>query len=107
MDPRGRRAKYCSDACRTAASRERARQRHAQELATAQQQAAVDMRTPEQMLADIRTELLIVAKIIRDRGEIPDAVRSVVSAAQAVTTAAQNVAAPAPVLNRRERRKKR
>lgn len=111
-DPRGRRAKYCSDACRAAASRERANKRHAEELEAAHQQATLDMRTPEQMLADLRTELLIIEKIIRDRGEIPEAAAPVIAAAQAVATAAQSVtmsvqdvtAPPSPALNRQQRR---
>nr|CAH64540.1 hypothetical protein [Corynebacterium glutamicum] len=52
-DPRGRRAKYCSDACRAAASRERANKRHAQEVEAARLQAALDLKTPQETLAEV------------------------------------------------------
>ena len=103
-DPRGRRAKYCSDACRAAASRERARQRHAEELAAAQAQATLDFRTPDDMLAEVVQELEAVARIVQDRGEVPASLRPVVDAAQALVAAVTQAETPPPTQNRKVRR---
>lgn len=103
-DPRGRRAKYCSDACRAAASRERARQRHAQEVEAARLQAALDLKTPQETLAEIVQELEATTRIIRDRGEVPASLRPLVNAAFALVNAAQQGAAPASSSNRKTRR---
>lgn len=51
-DPRGRKAHYCSDACRAAASRARRELRHHQELAEARAQASATPRTPAEKLTD-------------------------------------------------------
>ena len=103
-DPRGRRAKYCSDACRAAASRERARQRHAQEVEAARLQATLDLRTPQETLAEIVQELEATTRIIRDRGDVPASLRPLVNAASALANAAQQGAAPASSSNRKTRR---
>ena len=42
-DPRGRKARYCSSACRAAASRARRTQQHHAEVAEAREQLALDM----------------------------------------------------------------
>ena len=103
-DPRGRSAKYCSDACRAAASRERARQRHAQEVEAARLQATLDLRTPQETLAEIVQELEATTRIIRDRGDVPASLRPLVNAASALANAAQQGAAPASSSNRKTRR---
>lgn len=103
-DPRGRRAKYCSDACRAAASRERARQRHAQEVEAARLQATLDLKTPQETLAEIVQELEATTRIIRDRGDVPASLRPLVNAASALVNAAQQGAAPASSSNRKTRR---
>lgn len=51
-DPRGRKARYCCDACRAAASRARRKLRHRQELAEARAQASGAPRTPAEKLTD-------------------------------------------------------
>jgi len=51
-DPRGRKARYCSDACRAAASRARRELRHRQELAEARAQTNATTRTPAEKLTD-------------------------------------------------------
>ena len=56
-DPRGRRARYCSDACRAAASRARREQRHRDEVAQAREQLA--LRLPDEQAAD-------AAKLVRE-----------------------------------------
>ncbi|EOA63186.1 hypothetical protein J433_15452 [Corynebacterium glutamicum MT] len=94
-DPRGRRAKYCSNACRAAASRERTSKRHADELEAAR----------SQMSSMIVTELEAVERIIRDRGEVPEAMTAIVNAAFRVAVAAQDATPPPPpALNRQQRR---
>ncbi|MFF2123761.1 hypothetical protein ACFVXH_41230, partial [Kitasatospora sp. NPDC058184] len=98
------RAKYCSDACRAAASRERARQRHAQEVEAARLQAALDLKTPQETLAEIVQELEATTRIIRDRGDVPASLRPLVNAASALVNAAQQGAAPASSSNRKTRR---
>lgn len=103
-DPRGRRAKYCSDACRAAASRERARQRHAQEVEAARLQATLDLKTPQETLAEIVQELEATTRIIRDRGDVPASLRPLVNAASALVNAAQQGTAPASSSNRKTRR---
>lgn len=103
-DPRGRRAKYCSDACRAAASRERARQRHAQEIEAARLQAELDLKTPQETLAEVVQELEATTRIIRDRGDVPTSLRPLVNAASALVNAAQQGTAPASVTNRKTRR---
>ena len=103
-DPRGRRAKYCSDACRAAASRERARQRHAQEIEAARLQAELDLKTPQETLAEVVQELEATTRIIRDRGDVPTSLRPLVNAASALVNAAQQGPAPASVTNRKTRR---
>lgn len=103
-DPRGRRAKYCSDACRAAASRERARQRHAEELAAAQSQAVLDFRTPDEALDEVVQELEAVARIVQDRGEVPASLRPVVNAARVLATTVARAETPAAPQNRKTRR---
>lgn len=49
-DPRGRRARFRSDACRAAASRERREQRHRDEVTQAREQLA--LRMPDEQAAD-------------------------------------------------------
>lgn len=56
-DPRGRKARYCSDACRAAASRERREQRHRDEVTQAREQLA--LRLPHEQAAD-------AAKLVRE-----------------------------------------
>lgn len=108
-DPRGRRAKYCSDACRAAASRERARQRHVQELAAAQPQAVLDFRTPDEVLDEVVQELKAVVRIVQDRGEVPASLRPVVEAAQRLvqTEKIVRVAGQSGELSQRKRRRRR
>lgn len=104
-DPRGRRAKYCSDACRAAASRERTNKRHADELETARSQMSLAVLPPAQMSSMIVTELEAVERIIRDRGEVPEAMTAIVNAAFRVAVAAQDATPPPPpALNRQQRR---
>lgn len=103
-DPRGRRAKYCSDACRAAASRERARQRHAQEVEAARIQAELDLKTPQETLTEVVQELQATTRIIRDRGEVPASLRPLVDAASDLVNAAQQGTAPASATNRKTRR---
>lgn len=103
-DPRGRRAKYCSDACRAAASRERARQRHAQEVEAARLQAELDLKTPQETLAEVVQELQATTRIIRDRGDVPASLRPLVNAASELVNAAQPVEESKSFPNRRVRR---
>lgn len=56
-DPRGRRARYCSDACRAAASRARREQRHRDEVTQAREQ--LTLRLPHEQAAD-------AAKLVRE-----------------------------------------
>lgn len=51
-DPRGRKARYCSDVCRAAASRARRELRHRAELIEAGAQAGANPRTPAEKLTD-------------------------------------------------------
>ena len=103
-DPRGRRAKYCSDACRAAASRERANKRHAPEVEAARLQAALDLKTPQETLAEVVQELEATTRIIRDRGDVPASLRPLVNAASALVNAAHQGTAPASSFNRKTRR---
>ena len=104
-DPRGRRAKYCSNACRAAASRERTSKRHADELEAARSQMSLAVLPPAQMSSMIVTELEAVERIIRDRGEVPEAMTAIVNAAFRVAVAAQDATPPPPpALNRQQRR---
>ena len=58
-DPRGRQARFCSGACRAAASRERRRRQHQEELAQAHEQATLKLRTPREEVAD-------AARVVRE-----------------------------------------
>ena len=104
-DPRGRRAKYCSDACRAAASRERVAKRHAEELEAARSQMALEVRPPSEILAMVVTELDAAARIIRDRGAVPAGMTNIVNAAFRVAVAAQDVSAPPPPAPNRQQRR--
>lgn len=88
-DPRGRRAKYCSDACRAAASRQRAQQRHAAELEAARSQMAIELRQPDEIISEVVQELNAAARIIEDRGQVPTTMEPVLAAAQRVVKAAE------------------
>ncbi|MCT1428967.1 hypothetical protein M3G12_10730, partial [Corynebacterium sp. p3-SID1241] len=59
LDPRGRQARFCSGACRAAASRERRRREHQEELAQAHEQATLKLRTPREEVAD-------AARVVRE-----------------------------------------
>lgn len=67
-DPRGRKARFCSDACRAAASRERRSRAHAAELAQARDQMTLDTRSPHDIAREAAQNLREVAAKIR-RGE--------------------------------------
>lgn len=103
-DPRGRRAKYCSDACRAAASRERARQRHAQEVEAARLQAELDLKTPQETLAEVVQELEATTRIIQERGEVPASLRPIVEAAFDLIHASQNPVTVSSTPRRKTRR---
>lgn len=62
-DPRGRKARYCSDACRAAASRARREQRHRDEVAQAREQLALAIKTPSEKAAEAAA---VVREMTRD-----------------------------------------
>lgn len=112
-DPRGRKARYCSDACRAAASRERRRARHAEELREAREQAAIEFHSPDdfarggaQILREIAAEFRrgeppyvthAAADLIAACNELGDAMRE-----YNARESAKN--ATPPRMNRRQRR---
>lgn len=88
-DPRGRRAKYCSDACRAAASRQRAQQRHAAELEAARSQMAIELRQPSEIISEVIQELNAAARIIEDRGQVPSSLKPMLEAARRMVRASE------------------
>lgn len=116
LDPRGRKAKYCSDAHRAAASRARKEARHAAELEAARTQMTLSVEpaapTPEQRLDDA-AETLEAVSVAVDRGALPAQLPRLLIAALALVESAQRQGlhpvapplAPAPQqMNRRHRR---
>lgn len=91
-DPRGQRAKYCSGACRAAASRQRAQERHAAELEAARAQGTlpvdVPAPSPEQRLDDA-AETLEAVSVAVDRGALPAQLPRLLLAAQALVDSAR------------------
>lgn len=77
---KGRPRRYCSAACRAAASRERREHQHARELREAREQMVIpiEIEPPAQRAADALNDL--VRKL--DRGERPDGLADVVAAAR-------------------------
>ena len=68
-DTRGRKARFCSDACRSAAYRARKKREHATELAQARSQLSIDLRAASRSPAgDVAAELDGLAGRIR-RGD--------------------------------------
>lgn len=105
IDARGRKARYCSGACRAAAARERARTAHQDELKRAQERAqdTFVLGNPSEILATVVTEIDATTCLIRDRGDVPDDCVEMVNAARALVTAAEQ---PAPqALTRQQRRR--
>jgi hypothetical protein len=105
IDPRGRKARYCSGACRAAAARERARTAHQAELKRAQERAqdSFVLGNPSEILATVVTEIDATTRLIRDRGEVPGSCTEMVNAARALVAAAEQ---PAPqALTRQQRRR--
>ena len=68
-DPRGRKARYCSDACRTAASRVRREQRHRDEVAQAREQ--LTLRLPDEQAADAAKLVREMTRDLRSGREFP------------------------------------
>lgn len=68
-DPRGRRARYCSDACRAAASRARREQRHRDEVTQAREQLA--LRLPHEQAADAAKLVREMTRDLRSGREFP------------------------------------
>lgn len=105
IDPRGRKARYCSGACRAAAARERARTAHQDELKRAQEhvQDSFVLGSPSEILATVVTEIDATTRLIRDRGDVPASCVEMVNAARALVAAAEQ---PAPqTLTRQQRRR--
>lgn len=112
-DPRGRKARYCSDACRAAASRERRRARHAEELREAREQATLEFHSPDDFARGGAQILREIAAEFR-RGEPPlvtHAAADLIAASDELSAAKREFsaresaknAAP-PRMNRRQRR---
>lgn len=68
-DPRGRKARYCSDACRAAASRKRREQRHRDALAEARNQMSLNLRTPAEEAAEAAKVVRSMARNLREGRE--------------------------------------
>ena len=68
-DPRGRKARYCSDACRAAASRERREQRHRDEVTQAREQ--LTLRLPHEQAADAAKLVRTMTNDLRSGREFP------------------------------------
>lgn len=109
LDPRGRRAVYCSPACRSAASRERAAARHAAELDEACAAAAGPVP------ASVEDRFLRVAhELIEEMLDAPadrlgsQKMRDVVAAARVITgwyePEQMALSQPVPTLSRQQRR---
>ncbi|WP_347307496.1 hypothetical protein [Corynebacterium sp. SA-MJD20WY100] len=99
IDPRGRKARYCSGACRAAAARERARKAHQDELERAQSQTSIALLDPAEILDTVVRELDATTRLIRDRAEVPADCVEIVEAARRLVASA-----PQP-LTRQQRRK--
>lgn len=68
-DPRGRRARYCSDACRAAASRARREQRHRDEVTQAREQ--LTLRLPHEQAADAAKLVRTMTRDLRSGRDFP------------------------------------
>lgn len=68
-DPRGRKARYCSDACRAAASRKRREQRHQDALTQARAQITLRLRTSAEEAADAAAVVRAMTRDLRERRE--------------------------------------
>lgn len=88
-DPRGRRARYCSAACRSAAYRNRQERKHQAELETARLQTSIDLRSPDEIVSEVVQEIRAAARSVRDRGEVPGTVHPILEAAQELVRAAE------------------
>lgn len=64
-DPRGRKARYCSDACRAAAGRKRREEKHRAELIEAREQTALALKTADEEAADAARVLREIAALAR------------------------------------------
>ncbi|WP_076598241.1 hypothetical protein [Corynebacterium appendicis] len=102
LDPRGRRAKYCSDACRAAATRDRNRRQHTAELEAARSQTTIQLRRPDEVINEVVQELNAAARIVEDRGQVSRTVEPVLEAARRLVQAAERKAQP---MGRRDRRR--
>ena len=68
-DPRGRKARYCSDACRAAASRKRREQRHRDALAEARNQMSLNLRTPAEEAGEAAKVVRTMVRNLREGRE--------------------------------------
>lgn len=109
-DPRGRRARYCSDACRAAASRERREQRHRDEVTQAREQLVLETRHPDDSLLEAAAVLRSIARDVRRGEEVfaTPAVRQLVDAGHELDAAwsreRQDDLPPVASLSRQQRR---
>ena len=111
-DPRGRQARFCSGACRAAASRERRRRQHQEELAQAHEQATLKLRTPREEVTDAARVVREMTRDLRTGREFyvsdehQELVLAVREFAELMENNARRSAAPAG-LNRAARRAKK
>lgn len=105
-DPRGRRAKYCSDACRAAASRQRAQQRHAAELEAARSQMVLPVESLEERQGAAVATLRDTAEAFLVGQPVTDSTVRLVEMARRLVDLAEppKPPEPAPRKNRRQRR---
>lgn len=110
LGPQGRVKRFCSDACRAAASRERRKRAHQDELAQARQQLALEVHDPDDSVREAATVLREISAALR-AGEGPLATKAVgdlIRAGQelnAVMDALNAAEATPPRGNRAQRRR--
>ena len=110
LGPQGRVKRFCSDACRAAASRERRKREHQEALAAARQQMTLDLRTPDDSAREAAETLREIAAALRagERPLVTSAVGDLIQAGQELDAAmaAVNAAESTPPrMNRAQRRR--
>lgn len=70
-DPRGRKARFCSDACRAAATRKRRDDEHKAELQQAREQTTLLLRTPEEQAREAAEVVRTMAHDLRAGRKVP------------------------------------
>jgi len=107
LDPRGRKPRFCSDACRAAATRDRNKREHAAELEQARTQMVLPVESLEERQDTAMDTIRETAETVLTGKSVTDSTVRLIEMARRLVDVAEPTTPPvsAPTRNRRQRRR--